>query len=343
MVSETTNTDSSAFISVRKNVHASGTERALILQEHKHGVSHEIGLDLQYPIIQPKTFQKCLDIEFDYPNYDAKDWSFKQLSDFYQKPNHICMSNKLGVNYKHSNYDKLRTVDGFLYKGVYRGSKINRILCSKFHCDRCRNLLKHKLKKEMELAIHEHKLYTHFVVTSEGTIYRDANNYIKSYADMSIAWNKIRKILASDAKKQGKDFSYICLFRAQKSGYCHLHVLTNLYIPKQRLKDITNRYYNTGFMRIKSNKNITNYLTNDFMKDSEFYIPFGRRHYTTSRNIHLDIYGDLNDADVIGNPEVAMHINLQSGIAIIDQIYDQIEFEFGYPPPFDFLLSQFTN
>lgn len=334
MVRETTNLYSNAVFSVRKNKQPSGTESALTTQEYPK----KIGLELQYPIIQ----QKVLDIEFEYPGYGPETWSFKQLSEFYQKPNHICLSNKLGVNYKHSNYDKLRTADGFLYKGIYRGSKINRILCSKFHCDRCRNLLKYALKKEMELMICEHQLHTHFVITTEGTKYRDTNDYIQSYKDMAKSWNKMRKILSYDAKKQGKHFSYICLFRAQKSGYCHLHVLTNLYIPKERLIAISKKYFNTGFIKIKKNKNITHYLTNDFMKDSEFYIPFSRRHYSTSRNIHLDIYGDFND-DGIENPEVAMHIHLRSGIAIIDQIYDQISHEYGYPPPFDFLFAQFQK
>jgi len=180
-------------------------------------------------------------------------------------------------------------------------------------------------------------------VTTAGTNYRDTNDYIQSYFDMSKAWNKIRKILSADAKKQGKQFSYICLPRAQRNGYCHLHVLTNVYIPKQRLKDISNLYFNTGFISIKSNKDITKYLTNDFMKDHEFYIPFSRRHYSCSRNIKLKIYDEIVDEDLV-DPETSMHINLRPpGIPIVDQIYEQIEHEFGYPPPFDFLLAQFTK
>ncbi|GAH27223.1 unnamed protein product, partial [marine sediment metagenome] len=59
----------------------------------------------------------------------------------------------------------------------------------------------------------------------------------------------------------------------------------------------------------------------------------------TSRDIDLNIYEDIEE-DLI-DPEVSMHIRLQSGISILDQIYTQIEHEYGYPPPFDFLLSQF--
>jgi len=328
MVSETTNQNTDSIL-------LSGHEMSLIHKFQKHGVSHEeIGLETLYPIIQQK-----LRIEFEYPSYSATKWSFKQLSDYYQQPNTICLSNALGVNYDHSYYDKLTNDAGLKYKGVYRGTKINRILCSKFHCERCRTLLKNKLKTQIQIALTEHKLYTHFVITTEGTNYRDTNDYVQSYTDMSIAWNKIRKILSYDAKKQGKHFSYICLFRSQKNGYCHLHVLTNAYIPKQRLQDISKKYFNTGFIKIKSNKDITKYLTNDFMKDHEFYIPFGRRHYTTSRNIDLKVYEDFDEE--LKNPETTMHIHLQSGVSIVDQVYDQIEHEYGYPPPFDFLLQHF--
>jgi len=328
MVSETTNTDSIADFSVRKNVELSGTERALATQV----IQIKLRLEKKYPIIQP--FSNFL------TPYDASKWSFKQLSAYYQRPNTICLSDALGVNYKHTHYDKLRTPEGLKQHGMYRGSKIHRILCSKFQCDRCRTLLKGKLKTEIQRALTEFKLYTHFVITTEGTDYRDTNDYKQSYLDMSKSWNKIRLLLSKDAKKQGKHFSYICLIRAQKNGYCHLHVLTNVYIPKQRLQDISKKYFNTGFVKIKSNKDITKYLTNEFLKDHEYYIPFGRRHYSTSRNIKLNISDEMDD---LQDAESSMHIHLQPGIPIIDQIYDQIEHEYGYPPPFDFLLAQFTG
>jgi len=301
-----------------------------------------LGLDKQYPIIQDFSLHKpqILSVKNFHPN--PAYWTFEQLSFFYQKPNTICLSNALGVNYKHSHYDRLRDASGLKYKGVYRGSKINRILCSKFHCDRCRDLLKGKLKDKMQTAITEHNLYTHFVITTEGTKYRDANSYIQSYKDMSDAWNKIRYLLSRDAKKQGKQFSYVCLFRAQKNGYCHLHVMTNLFIPKQRLKDISKKYFNTGFISIKSNRDITRYLTNDFLKDHEYYIPLGRRHYSTSRDINLNIYEDMDEED-LENPEASMHIHLHSGLSVVDEVYAQIEHEFGYPPPLDFLLAEFKN
>ncbi|GAG70081.1 unnamed protein product [marine sediment metagenome] len=260
---------------------------------------------------------------------DPVDWSFNQLSRFYQKKNTICMSNALGVIYNPATYDNRSK------KSTYRGPHVNQISCGKFHCDRCRPRLKYRMKLEIENAMVEHKLYTHFVITTEGTKYRDKNDYFQSYLDMSKAFNKIRNILSYDAKKQGKHFTYICLVRAQKKGYCHLHVMTNLYIPKQRLKEISNNYFNTGFIKIKPIKNRKR-LSNYFMKDEEWHIPLGRRHYSCSRDIDLDM--DIDDI-----PEDCMHIRLEPGVSVVDQVYDQVELNYGYPPPFDFLLQHFTT
>ncbi len=320
-----------------------------MLNEGQHG-GKKMGLELLHPIIQPKPseghiftrsktdFKNFVDISSSNP----LDWSFEQLSDFYQKVNTICMSNALGVIYNPSTYDSRRIMkdklhsEGFRVVGVgYRGAKVNQIMCGKMHCDRCRPLLKYRLKLEIEKAMLEHKLYTHFVVTTEGTKYRDKNDYIQSYYDMSKTWNKIRKILSNYAKKEGKRFTYICLPRAQKNGYCHLHVMTNLYIPKQMLQDISKLYFNTGWIKVKAIQNQKR-LSSYFLKDHEWYIPFGRRHYFCSRDIELDM--DIEDI-----PEDCMHIRLEPDISVVDQVYEQIELNYGYPPPFDFLLSHYVQ
>ncbi|GAJ17145.1 unnamed protein product, partial [marine sediment metagenome] len=64
--------------------------------------------------------------------------------------------------------------------------------------------------------------------------------------------------------------------------------------------------------------------------------PLGRRHYSCSRDIDLDV--DIDDI-----PEDCMHIRLEPNISVVDQVYDQVELNYGYPPPFDFLLQHFTT
>jgi len=260
---------------------------------------------------------------------DPVDWNFSQLSYFYQKKNTICLSNALGVIYNPSTYDNKSK------KSTYRGPRVNQISCNKFHCDRCRPRLKYRMKLEIEKAMGKHELYTHIVVTTEGKKYRDKNDYSDSYYDMSETFNKIRNTLSKYAKKLGKRFTYICLVRAQKEGYCHLHIMTNLYIPKQLLQSISDRYFNTGFVRIKAIKNRKR-LSNYFMKDEEWYIPLGRRHYSCSRDIDIDM--DIDDI-----PEDCMHIRLEPNVSVVDQVYDQVELNYGHPPPFDFLLQHFTT
>ena len=347
--------DTSAWCEVRRDTTStlqtnagSDAESVYSNQLHKQGVSPAplskggrfseknggvVGLENIHPIIQEIPFNShknpfCYPVTQNSSMYPI-DWSFAQLSYFYLKVNTICMSNALGVIYNPATYDNRSK------KETYRGPKINQIGCGKFHCDRCRPRLKYRMKLEIEGAMVEHKLYTHFVITTEGTKYRDENDYFQSYLDMSKAFNKIRNILSYDAKKQGKHFTYICLVRSQEKGYCHLHVMTNLYIPKQRLKEISNKYFNTGFIRIKAIKNRKK-LSNYFMKDPEWYIPLGRRHYSCSRDIDIDMSID----DI---PEDCMHIRLEPGVSVVDQVYDQIELNYGYPPPFDFLLQHFTT
>ena len=284
---------------------------------------------------------------------NSKDWDFEQLSKFYKKSNTICLSWRLGINYIFSDYEKLREKNGFKYLGKYQQEKANKILCNKFTCDRCRPKLKKRLKREIEKAIREHNLNTHIVITTEGKKYRDNNNYIQSYKDMAINWHKIQKIIKYELEIDGEKFTFICLYRAQKNGYCHLHILTNLNIEKQRLQEITSKYFSTGFIKITKNKNVANYLANEFSKDHEFYIPFRQKHYSCSRDIELNINDDdLEEPIEEGNfnskfihniklPESSMHLHLNPNRAPIDQIYEQIRHEYGYPPPFEIMLIEF--
>ncbi|GAH27452.1 unnamed protein product [marine sediment metagenome] len=47
--------------------------------------------------------------------------------------------------------------------------------------------------------------------------------------------------------------------------------------------------------------------------------------------------------DIDDIPDECMHIRLNPGVSVVDQVYDQVELNYGYPPPFDFLLQHFTT
>ena len=288
---------------------------------------------------------------------NSENWNFKQLSEYYQKINTICRSYDLGKHYINSKLEKLRDQNGLKYLGKYKGSEINPISCNKFTCDRCRRQLKQRLRKAIQKEIEDKKLYTHFVITTEGNEkYRDQNDFLKSYKDMQIAWNKIRYILTCEAKKQKRHLSFIQMPRAQKNGYCHPHVITNIRISKKRLQQISKKYKNTGFVEVTNHTNTAKYLTNDFLKDHEFYIPMGQRHYTTSRDINLDLSQNQDSVESaesetfnsefihkIKMPEKELHIFLDSRKNYIDQIYDILNDEYGYPPPFEIMLGEFYD
>ena len=233
---------------------------------------------------------------------DVQKWSFKQLSRFYKKVNVICKSYALGVVYNHSE------------------DRVHSVLCGKWHCDRCRPMLKKQLIPQLSKAMMDLDLKYHIVITTEGNEkYRDDHTYLQSYPDMMVAWNKIRKIFDYDAKKKGLSLSYVCFPRAQKNGYCHLHVLTNVHPGIRRLQNICKKYPNTGFVKIKDSEDTLSYLLKDFKKDHEWHIPLGRRHFTCSRDVNLSVH------DTAPNPDHELHIMIVPGVSVVDQVFDQLE------------------
>jgi len=326
----------------------------LILEQHYKELSHSAQLyydhikqqkklDHQYLKSLPSNrLDKNIPIIKTLSYLSSSKWTYKQLSEYYQKSNTICLSNALGLKYIHST------------------NQIKRIHCNKFTCDRCRKLfLKTRLRDEIQRNILEKDLIYHIVITTEGyDNYRKDHDFKQSYKDMVTTWNKLRTRLYAKAKKQNKKLSFICLPRAQKNGYCHPHILTNIEISKKELKELVKIYENTGSSTITAHKNTAKYLTNDFLKDHEFYTPIGQRRYTTSRDIQLNIYKP-EEQEEIPTPENekinstfmhlipkpippdTMHIHLQTGINITDQIYTAIKQKYGYPPPFNIILSEF--
>ena len=253
---------------------------------------------------------------------DPDSWDFSTLTNFYHKTNLICLSNYLGVKYS------------------FRNNSLSNILCNKFHCDRCRQKLISRLKPKIEKYLGEKHLYNHIVITTEGNEkYRDHHTYIESYRDMMYVWNIIRTVLSYRAKKKGFNLSYILLNRSQKNGYCHLHIITNYHVKKKELRSILAKHKNTGFCEVTKHEKTANYLTNDFRKDHEWIIPFGIRHYTCSRDIDLNI--DLNDDPE--DPKLHIPLDPNKKQKPVDQVYDAINKKYGYPPPFDYLLSKFVE
>jgi len=241
-----------------------------------------------------------------------------------------------------------------------RNHRVNGILCNQFTCARCRKKLKQKIFEKASENILKLDLSRHLVLTTEGDAYRDDHTVEQSYEDMSSSWYKLHRIINyhyGERKKIGNKIvfaspmEYICFPRAQKDGYCHYHILTNKYVPKKFLKEKSSKYGNMGYLKIKQNKDTIGYLSKDFFKDPEWYIPEGFRHYNCTKNVDLKIRVVDEDWRIDNVPFELKN----TGVPIVDQIYkitsdavcniemvnNQVKTKMSYPPPIEELVKGF--
>lgn len=189
--------------------------------------------------------------------------SFKSYVKLYKSKNPMC--GRLGKLYVHNNNE---LVD---------------IGCNQYDCAICRPIKKYLLFVEILKNVYSFNLQKHFIITFVGKNHRKQYSWIDSYKVMNYEWTKFRLVLN---RRFGK-VSYILLPRAQKSGYCHFHILTNKFMSWHFLNEKRKRY-KFGFLSIQKNKNVAEYLNQDYFKDHEWIIPPGIRHYRSSRNIKLN-------------------------------------------------------
>lgn len=187
---------------------------------------------------------------------------FNDLKKIYNKQNYYC--EKLGKLY------------------IPDENKLIDITCNRLSCEICRPKLKDILHKEIVKNVYSFDLQKHFIITSEGKEFREKYNYEQSYYFMNHQWNKFRKLI----NYHYPNLIYVLLPRAQKTGYCHYHILTNKYIDWKFLNKKRKRY-GLGYVSIQKNKDVAEYLANDYFNDNEWFIPLNIRHYRSSREIKL--------------------------------------------------------
>ena len=181
-------------------------------------------------------------------------------------------------------------VDSLCKRGLgkvydYRFDKLYDVGCGRFDCARCRPRLKFNLFMEVLRWIYIYNLNKHFIITFEGKRLRDKIGWDASFMFMNKEWDKFLKML----RYHYGDITYILFPRAQQSGYCHYHIITNNWIDWKFLEE-KRKNYDFGWMRIKHNKSVAEYLNRDYFKDHEWVIPKGIRHFRSSRNIKLNKY-----------------------------------------------------
>jgi hypothetical protein len=191
------------------------------------------------------------------------------------------------------------------------------VLCNNWSCKRCRSILIKKLHENILREIYRNDMKYHLVVTAPGGLYRKNTPYYKSYSIMTKEFEKLMNRIRYELNKlkEGKktrsnsnlirhdndlsecDFAYIVLPRAQAHpeknnprGFCHLHLILNLPINKNWIEEkIKKNNYKIGWTFIRENQELADYLCKDFFEDDEFIIPYGHRHYNSSRNVIINI------------------------------------------------------
>jgi hypothetical protein len=189
--------------------------------------------------------------------------------------------------------------DKFIYD--YKDNKVYPCYCNRLTCEACRKIIKWKLYLMFLACCLQFNIENHYVITAEGEKYRNNVSIYQTFVDLTNTWNKIRKKINywyfKKFNKEGK-FTYIILFRAQKSGVCHIHILTNLNISKIWLEQSVKNYSDIGFVKKGKNENPVAYLCFDFFKEHEWYIPPNIRHYSSSRDIKFN-FGKSENIDRI--------------------------------------------
>jgi len=206
-------------------------------------------------------------IEFFNGEKDTK-FNFKQLSDDYNsyETHRGCYNGSIGKIYN------------------LRENVVNHVGCNHWNCPRCRKRLRWNLYEQTFYLSKSLGLDKHFIITFGGKEFRTKYTYEESYGIMSNYWDKYKKVIEYHKGK----FDYIQFARAQQDGYCHLHTIIPKFISWKFLDEKRKLYDKMGFVSINKNVDLADYLSYDFFKDREYYIPKGVRHYNSSRALTLN-------------------------------------------------------
>jgi hypothetical protein len=105
------------------------------------------------------------------------------------------------------------------------------------------------------------------------------------------SWAKFRVYLArGDGVRRWKKINFILVLEFHKSGYPHLHVLVDRYIPQEWIKaswEAVGGGSVVDIRRIYDLHRVVHYLSKYITKEAILSAPPGVRRYTTSRGIQL--------------------------------------------------------
>lgn len=162
---------------------------------------------------------------------------------------------------------------------------IARLGCKRWRCYRCGPKRARQLRKAIIDKAEELKLQRFLTLTLDPSqcSVEQSVEYIRE------TWNKLRTYLR---RRYNQPITFISIIELQKSGYAHLHVLVDRYIPQKWIKSAWQRVGGGKFVNIKfvDVHRVAAYLSKYLTKDL-FLNQFkpGTRRFTTSRGINLFI------------------------------------------------------
>jgi hypothetical protein len=205
---------------------------------------------------------------------------------------------------------------GLKHYPVYKNERIIYRSCKNFICVDCRKKLKKELHENILREIYRLNMDTHMIFTFPGLSLRLKNDYKKSYKMVNNDFNKLIKRLnyyydriINNKKIRLKnnlfhnneipldELAYICLPRAQAkpegnnpAGFCHLHVIMNWTLNVHAIEEIIKKNnYKLGYVFVRKNQSVADYLCKDYFDDDEWVIPKLVKHYHTSKNVIINI------------------------------------------------------
>lgn len=153
--------------------------------------------------------------------------------------------------------------------------------CKTWHCEVCYDKNRRKLKNKIIQIATMKKMKFFITLTFDHKLCTAE----ESYDYIGNCWKKFLTII--HRKLKYTKFDYIKVLESHKSGYAHIHFITNKRFDAHQLREQWKRLGGGAQMRIEpvNVKKIANYLSKYMTKDS-MKLPKGRRHYSMARHLN---------------------------------------------------------
>jgi len=158
------------------------------------------------------------------------------------------------------------------------------LFCSSYFCQHCKDLKVKILFKKIFCGL-KNETWRFATFTTNRTFHSDEDNL----NIINHAWNKMLTVL----RKRFHDFKFIKVLEISDSGFVHLHVLFNIWIPQEFLRHHWEKYTGAFIVNIERPKNlrssaayIAKYISkncNDFSNLKKFFLN-RKRKFSFSRN-----------------------------------------------------------